>query len=524
MDRRPEQNRNYNNGNGNNKNNNRQQVNYNNNNMQQGNYNNMQQGNYNNNYNQNQNAVQGKSKYGTRGEQRKYIGGGENTSYKTKKKSMYQPQNQQYDNQQYDNQQHDNQQNNNNYYSSQSQNNQYGNQQSIPQQKKNNSANVANNINKGTQKVADKIVLLQRTMPVDFTLLFAVLTLMLFGIVMIFSASYYTTMTRALYNYDMFYFLKRQVIWVILGILAMGFCMNLPYVIWKNFANLSYGIAIVFQLLLFTPLGIKINGQTRWLGLGETISFQPSEFTKIALIIFLSKYLATNRDSIKDFAPFVKVVGFLAFPVILIAVSNFSSALLIFLMGATIIFIASPNIKYFIYAGLASIPLIAGTILVFPYRISRITTWLDPWSDPLVGGFQTIQGLLAIASGGFFGLGLGQSRQKTFIPESHNDIIFPIICEELGIIGAAFVIILFAVVIYRGIRIAMNAKENFGLLMASGITAVIAFQAIINIGVVTNTIPNTGQPLPFISYGGTSLLFLSAMVGILLNISKYQRF
>lgn len=364
---------------------------------------------------------------------------------------------------------------------------------------------------------------LKRTMPIDFTLLFAVLTLMLFGVIMIFSASYYTTMTSSKYSYDMFYFLKRQMIWVILGIGTMGFCMSIPYVTWRNFANIIYGISILCQLLLFTPLGIKINGQTRWLGLGETLSFQPSELTKLGVIIFLSHYLTAHRKGMEEFRMFLIPVGFLVFPVALITVSNFSSAILIFLMGATIIFIASPNIKYFIYAGLAAIPLGGFAVTMFSYRMTRITTWLDPWSDPLGDGFQTIQGLLAVASGGFFGLGLGQSRQKSFIPESHNDIIFAIICEELGVIGAAFVIILFGVLIYRGTRIAMNAKDNFGLLTASGITAVIAFQAIINIGVVTNTIPNTGQPLPFISYGGTSLLFLSALVGILLNISKYQR-
>ena len=149
--------------------------------------------------------------------------------------------------------------------------------------------------------------------------------------------------------------------------------------------------------------------------------------------------------------------------------------------------------------------------------------WLDPWSDPIDKGFQTIQSLYAIASGGLFGLGLGQSRQKTFVPEAYNDIIFAIICEELGIIGAGFVILLFTVLIWRGIKIAMNAKDTYGMLVATGIIAVIAFQSIINIGVVTNTIPNTGQPLPFISYGGSSLMFLMAMVGVLLNISRYPK-
>lgn len=433
---------------------------------------------------------------------KKYIGRGENSSYNVKNKNVNKPNNKPQSANQYQEEQ---------YYQNGA--------ISVP----NKSTDKQIKAKENSKKVAKNIAKIKRTMPVDFTLLFASLTLMLFGIVMIFSASYYTTMTSALYGYDMFYFLKRQTIWVILGIIAMFFCMNFPYVAWKKFANIVYIISITCQLLLFTPLGIKINGQTRWLGFGETFSFQPSELTKIGVIIFLSHYLALHRKKIVDLPTFAVPVGFLLVPVILIVVSNFSSAILIFLMGATIIFVASPQIKYFIYAGIAAIPLAGIAVSMFSYRITRITTWLDPWSDPLGDGFQTIQGLYAVASGGFFGLGLGQSRQKTFVPESHNDIIFAIICEELGIIGAAFVIILFVVLIYRGIKIAINAKENFGMLMATGITAVIAFQAIINIGVVTNTIPNTGQPLPFISYGGTSLLFLSAMIGILLNISKYQR-
>jgi cell division protein FtsW len=193
------------------------------------------------------------------------------------------------------------------------------------------------------------------------------------------------------------------------------------------------------------------------------------------------------------------------------------------LVGATILFVASPRVWYFgAGAGIVGV-LGAIAVLAFPYRIGRIKTWLDPWADPTGTGFQTIQSLYAVASGGLFGLGLGQSRQKTFIPEAYNDIIFAIICEELGLVGAALVIILFAVLIWRGIKIAMNAKDPFRMYVATGITAVFAFQSIINIGVVTNTIPNTGQPLPFVSYGGTSLLFLMGMVGILLNISRYPK-
>ncbi|WP_458397492.1 putative lipid II flippase FtsW [Anaerotignum sp.] len=357
----------------------------------------------------------------------------------------------------------------------------------------------------------------------DFTVMFIVLTLVLFGIVMIFSSSYYYTMTSAKYEYDMFHFLKRQSIWAVLGIIAMVAAMNVPYSIYKRFAFPAYMLSNLF-LLALPFIGIEAGGQKRWLGVGS-LSFQPSEFTKIAVILYLSVYVIEHRKEMANLKGFAKACGILLIPVVLIAVSNFSSALLVGLMGATILFIASPRVWYFGAAIAAAVPLGAIAILLpqFRYRLGRITTWLDPWADPTGTGFQTIQSLYAVASGGLFGLGLGQSRQKTFIPEAYNDIIFAIICEELGLIGAALVIMLFAVLIWRGIKIAMNAKDSFGMLVATGVTAVIAFQSIINIGVVTNTIPNTGQPLPFVSYGGTSLLFLMGMVGILLNISRYPK-
>ena len=357
----------------------------------------------------------------------------------------------------------------------------------------------------------------------DFTVLFIVLTLVLFGVVMIFSSSYYYTMTSAKYEYDMFHFLKKQSIWAVLGIIAMFAAMNVPYNIYKRFAFPAYMLSNLF-LCLLPVIGIEVNGQKRWLGVGS-LSFQPSEFTKVAVIWFLSVYVIEHRKELANIKGFIKACGVLLIPVVLIAISNFSSALLVGLMGAAILFVASPRVWYFPAAIGAVIPLCGIAVLLpqFRYRLGRITTWLDPWADPTGAGFQTIQSLYAVASGGLFGLGLGQSRQKTFIPEAYNDIIFAIICEELGLVGAALVILLFAVLIYRGIKIAMSAKDQFGMLVATGITSVIAFQSIINMGVVTNTIPNTGQPLPFVSYGGTSLIFLMGMVGILLNISRYPK-
>lgn len=357
----------------------------------------------------------------------------------------------------------------------------------------------------------------------DFGLLFVVLTLVLFGVVMIFSASYYTTMSSEIYDYDMFYYLKRQGLWAVLGTIGMVIAMNIPYQFWKRMAPLAYILSNLI-LLALPFVGSEKKGQVRWIEIGP-IQFQPSEFTKLAVILFLSVYIINHRKDLANLMGFIKACVVLGIPVGLIALTNFSTALLLLLVGLTMLFIASPKIWYFIAGGLALIPI--GAILIIPekfrYRLERITTWLDPWSDPTDSGFQTIQSLYAVASGGLFGVGLGQSRQKSFIPEAHNDIIFAIICEELGLIGAALVVVLFAVLVWRGIRIAINARDNFGMLVATGISATIAFQSLINIGVVTNTIPNTGQPLPFISYGGTSLVFTMGMMGILLNISKYPK-
>ena len=291
----------------------------------------------------------------------------------------------------------------------------------------------------------------------DFTVMFIVLTLVLFGVVMIFSSSYYYTMTSAKYHNDMFYFLKRQSIWAVLGISAMIFGMNVPYTFWRRFAKLCYWLSNAF-LAMLPFIGIEAGGQKRWLGVGS-LQFQPSEFTKIAVILYLSVYVIEHRKELANIKGFAKACLVLLIPVALIAVSNFSSALLVGLMGATILFVASPRVWYFGAAIAAAVPLGVIAILLpqFRYRLGRITTWLDPWADPTGAGFQTIQSLYAVASGGLVGLGLGQSRQKTFIPEAYNDIIFAIICEELGSVGAALVIMLFAVLIWRGNKIAMNA-------------------------------------------------------------------
>lgn len=353
----------------------------------------------------------------------------------------------------------------------------------------------------------------------DYMVLFVVILLVLFGIVMIFSSSYYRAMTTEEFSNDMLYFVKKQFRNGLLGFVGMFIMSNFPYRHLRRFTLPAYIIGCILLILLI-PFGTVANGQKRWLW-----GFQPSEIVKITTTLFLAHFLCIHKDYLKDFTGFIKCLAVVAIPCAMIAVTNFSTALLLALIGGTILFAAGFDIKYFAYV---SGPVVgAGAIAILlpglRYRLTRIQIWLDPFSDPTDKGYQIIQGLYALASGGLFGLGLGQSRQKTFLPEAYNDIIFAIIAEELGMLGAALIILLFAILVWRGIKIAINAQDQFGSLVATGITAQIAFQSIINIAVTTNTIPNTGQPLPFVSYGGTSLAIAMSMVGILLNISKYQK-
>ena len=356
----------------------------------------------------------------------------------------------------------------------------------------------------------------------DFTVLFIVLILVLFGVVMIFSSSYYYTMTTERFHNDMFYFLKRQSLWAVLGIVAMVGMMHIPYTLWRQFAKLAYWLSNLF-LLALPFVGTEAGGQKRWLGIGS-LSFQPSEFTKIAVILFLSSYVIEHRKELANLKGFFKACCVLLLPVALIAISNFSSALLVGLMGATILFVASPRVWYFGAAIAGAIPLcgLAVAIPKFRYRLTRIKTWLDPWADPTGDGFQTIQSLYALASGGLFGLGLGQSRQKTFIPEAYNDIIFAIICEELGIFGAGLVILLFIFLLYRIYTISQTAEDMLGRMLTIGVFSHIALQVILNLLVVTGLFPTTGVTLPFFSYGGSASVFLLMEIGLVLSVNKYS--
>ncbi|MBQ2896919.1 MAG: putative lipid II flippase FtsW [Clostridia bacterium] len=356
-----------------------------------------------------------------------------------------------------------------------------------------------------------------KTDPVLFNL---VLVLVCFGLIMCFSASAPTAQVQ---NGDSYYFLKRQMIWAVLGFIAMLFTSNFHYARYKKYSFMFYVATIGLLLIVLAFPGI--NGAKRWIGIGG-FSFQPSEVAKYSLIIMLSHKMSVQNweksTFFKDFVPYLILYG--VFALMLMLEPHFSCTLLLFGVTVAMLFVSGAKMKYFAICLLVAIPAIY--FLAFSgYRGERMAVFLDPMgSDPSGEGWQIRQSLYAIGSGGMFGLGIGQSRQKfLYLPEPQNDFIFSVICEELGFLGAAVVILLFAALIWRGIYIAVNAPDKFSCYLATGITALIAIQIIVNIAVVTSSMPVTGMPLPFFSAGGSSLVFLMAGMGILLNISKSIR-
>jgi len=360
----------------------------------------------------------------------------------------------------------------------------------------------------------------------DYTLLISMTLLVLIGIIMVYSASYYVAATSPRFGHDMFSLVRGQIIAAIIGFAGLIVMANFNYnKHLRKFTVLAY-VASVALLILTVLIGDEAGGATRWITLPVVGRFQPSEVAKIALAMFVSHFIAVNKkmaDTYKGIAILGIFIGILA-AIIGVGTNNMSSAIIITIVGFGIIFVASSKTMPFVIAGgagAAALTVILATGVGF--RAGRFAAWLDPFADPTDTGFQIVQSLFAIGSGGMFGLGLGQSRQKLgFIPEAHNDIIFSVISEELGFVGAALVLFLFGIYLWRAIKIALNAKDLYGCLLATGIALMVGSQALINIAVVTNSIPNTGVPLPFISHGGTSLLVLMTATGILLNISRYQ--
>lgn len=362
----------------------------------------------------------------------------------------------------------------------------------------------------------------------DYTLLFVVLFLLGFGLVMLYSTSSYEA---NLEHGDSAFYLKKQLGATILGLIVMMVVANIPYHFWESFAVLGYIVSVVLILLVLTPLGIEANGARRWLNIAG-ISLQPAEVAKLAMILFLASLVCKMGKSIRTGKGFMTML-LAPMPIcglVYIVTKNLSSAIIIFGIAALMLFVSSPDYKKFVLIALAGIA--AAALIVFlivnaadsdslSFRGGRILAWLDPEAYADGKGFQTLQALYAIGSGGIWGKGLGQSMQKLgFLPEAQNDMIFSIICEELGLFGAAAVMLLFILLIWRFMVIANNAPDLFGAMLVVGVMGHIAIQVILNIAVVTNTIPNTGISLPFISYGGTSVLFLLIEMGIVLSVGK----
>ncbi len=362
----------------------------------------------------------------------------------------------------------------------------------------------------------------------DYSLLFTIIFLTIFGLIMIYSASSY----KAQMDYDgnAAYFMTKQGTIAFAGFIVMIIISKIDY----HWYAKVYGLAIVVSWALMIAVslfGRRINGKRRWLGIGTTLGFQPTELVKIAVIVALAAMITKLGRDIDRMAGVVRV-GLICLPLALIvAANNLSSGIIIAGIGFVMLFVASrKKLPFFLcvvaggvvmaFAGPIGHALEAMKILK-PYQLSRINVWLNPEAYPDTGGYQVLQGLYAIGSGGLFGKGLGESIQKLgFVPEAQNDMIFSIICEELGLFGAVGLILIFMFMIYRFMLIASNAPDLFGALIVVGVMAHIAIQVILNIAVVTNTIPNTGITLPFISYGGTSILFLMVEMGMVLSVSN----
>lgn len=348
----------------------------------------------------------------------------------------------------------------------------------------------------------------------DYTLLVIVFLLVAVGLVILYSTSAYNGDVKF---HDSFYYLKKQVFATILGLVMMFWVAGIDYHVWQQFAAVCYlaAVGLSIAVMLF---GKEYNGSKRWLSLGP-FSFQPSEFAKVALIIFLSWIVTKHAKTIAKTGTMFRIVLWMLPIVGLVGTSNLSTAIIILGIGVVLVFVASPRYAQFVGMGVLGCAFMGIFLALESYRLERLAIWRNP--ENYEKGYQTLQGLYAIGSGGLFGTGLGNSVQKLgFVPEAQNDMIFSIICEELGLVGAAFIVFLFLILIWRFFLIVTHSRDLFGALIASGAMAHMMIQVILNIAVVTNTIPNTGITLPFISYGGTSVVFLLIEMGLVLSVSS----
>lgn len=343
--------------------------------------------------------------------------------------------------------------------------------------------------------------------------------LAIFGCIMVYSASSYI----ANYRYsNPYFYLTKQIIGAVLGIIAMFVCSFINY---QKLKKLKWWLVIICAILLvlvFVPgIGVENYGAKRWLNLGF-FTIQPSEFAKFALVIFAAAYLSDNYEKIGKFKTLLPVLGVgLGFCLLVILEPNMSITMCIGLIMLFMLFVGGAKMKHFVWLGIPAACAVPALIIIEPYRIQRFMAFLNPWASPQAEGFQLIQSLYSLGSGGLFGVGLGNSRQKyMFLPFSESDFIFSIIGEELGLLGAILTLIVFAVLIYLLINIAKNAKDRFGALLVLGVASVISIQVILNVCVVSGLIPPTGLPLPFISAGSTSLVVFMSAVGICLNVER----
>ena len=362
----------------------------------------------------------------------------------------------------------------------------------------------------------------------DYSLLAIIIFLMCFGRVMLYSISSYEARTE--YG-DGMYFLKRQGLIGLGSIVVMMWVSRLDYHMFSKYAAMSYwGSMLLLALVKFTPLGIEVNGARRWFRLPANQSFQPAEIMKIAVIIFIPYLICRMGNKVHTLKGSLGVVewGGLAALGVYVLTDNLSSAIIVMGISCCILFVVHKKQKIFLWiAGGGLAVFVAGSYILgrllensTSFRLRRIIAWLNPEKYASTISFQTVQGLYAIGSGGFFGKGLGNGVQKTVIPEVQNDMILSAICEELGVFGAIIILVLFGLLIYRLLFIAQNAPDLYGALIMTGIMSHIAIQVILNVMVVTNMMPNTGITLPFISYGGTSILFLMIEMGMALGISR----
>jgi cell division protein FtsW len=353
----------------------------------------------------------------------------------------------------------------------------------------------------------------------DIVLCVTVLIVCAVGVIMVYSSSYYDASTNASLNNNMSYYAIKELVFVGIGTLFMLGAAYFPYPNYQKFSSALYVVALV-PLVVVLIKGKVTNGASRWI-----FGIQPSELAKVVLILYLADRLGRNPDELDDYKGMMADLIRVFIPIALIAKENLSTAIItsVVMLGMMLIVVKKwwRFVPVFLMGGIA-----VACYVKFgdEFRGARFAAWLDPYAYADGAGYQILQGLYAIGSGGFFGVGLGNSRQKLgFIPESHNDIIFAVICEELGLVGASIIILLYMIIVWRCVEIAMNATTFYGTLIATGVAIMIGAQVVVNVAVVTNSMPNTGIPLPFISYGGSSMITLMTIMGIVLNISRHYR-